>query len=115
VVCQNTLNWGLARAHQRYSIRHTDKIRAHVHQARQVLEISINYYEQFKHTGDQLASQRISEAQLRRVLDELYPSGTGDITSDRTRRRASRPSSGSPSCSSTGTRKGTRPDRSGPL
>jgi len=57
VVCQNTLNWGLERAHQRYSIRHTDKIREHVHQARQVLEISVDYYEQFKHTGDQLASQ----------------------------------------------------------
>ncbi|HTX08585.1 MAG TPA: DUF932 domain-containing protein [Solirubrobacteraceae bacterium] len=86
VVCQNTLNWGLERAHQRYSIRHTDKIREHVHQARQVLEISVDYYEQFKHTGDQLASQRISEAQLRRVLDELYPAGTEDVASDRTRR-----------------------------
>ncbi|HTX45268.1 MAG TPA: DUF932 domain-containing protein [Solirubrobacteraceae bacterium] len=86
VVCQNTLNWGLARAHQRYSIRHTDKIREHVHQARQVLEISIDYYEQFKHTGDKLASQPISEGQLRRVLDELYPSGTEDVASDRTRR-----------------------------
>jgi Domain of unknown function (DUF932) len=27
VVCQNTLNWALTRAHQRYSIRHTEKIR----------------------------------------------------------------------------------------
>jgi phage/plasmid-like protein (TIGR03299 family) len=86
VVCQNTLNWALARAHQRYSIRHTDKIREHVHQARRVLELSIDYYEQFKQTGDQLSSQRISEAQLRRVLDELYPSGTEDVASERTRR-----------------------------
>jgi phage/plasmid-like protein (TIGR03299 family) len=86
VVCQNTLNWGLARAHQRYSIRHTDKIREHVHQARQVLDISVDYYQQFKHTGDQLASQRISEARLRRVLDELYPTGTADVATDRTRR-----------------------------
>jgi phage/plasmid-like protein (TIGR03299 family) len=86
VVCQNTLNWGLARAHQRYSIRHTDKIREHVHQARQVLDISIDYYEQFKHTGDRLASQRISEGQLRRVLDELYPTGTEDAATDRSRR-----------------------------
>ena len=27
VVCQNTLNWGLERARQKYSIRHTEKIR----------------------------------------------------------------------------------------
>jgi phage/plasmid-like protein (TIGR03299 family) len=85
VVCQNTLNWGLARARQRYSIRHTEKIREHVHQARSVLELSIDYYKQFKQTGDQLASQRFTETQLRRVLDELYPSGTGDVCSDRVR------------------------------
>lgn len=90
VVCQNTLNWGLARAQQRYSIRHTDKIREHVHQARRVLELSIDYYRQFKHSGDHLASQRITETQLRRVLDELYPSGTEDVDSDRTRRSRER-------------------------
>lgn len=90
VVCQNTLNWGLARAQQRYSIRHTDKIREHVHQARRVLELSIDYYRQFKHTGDELAGQQITETQLRRVLDELYPSGIEDVASDRTRRSRER-------------------------
>jgi hypothetical protein len=86
VVCQNTLNWGLARAHRRYSIRHTDKIREHVHEARRVLDLSVDYYQQFKHTGDQLAGERMSEVQLRRVLDGLYPSGTEDAASDRSRR-----------------------------
>jgi len=82
----NTLNWGLQRARQKYSIRHTEKIREHVHQARRVLDLSIDYYKQFKDAGDHLACQRFSEVQLRRVLDELYPSGTDDVASDRTRR-----------------------------
>jgi hypothetical protein len=82
----NTLNWGLERARQKYSIRHTEKIREHVHQARRVLDLSIAYYKQFKHTGDQLACERFSETQLRRVLDELYPSGIDDVASARTRR-----------------------------
>lgn len=86
VVCQNTLNWGLGRARQKYSIRHTEKIREHVFQARRVLELSLDYYQQFKHTGDQLASQRFSETQLRCVLEHLYPTGTDDTTTDRTRR-----------------------------
>jgi Domain of unknown function (DUF932) len=73
-------------ARQKYSIRHTEKIREHAHQACRVLELSIDYYQQFKHTGDQLASQKISEAQLRCVLDELYPSGTEDVAGDRARR-----------------------------
>ena len=84
VVCQNTLNWGLQKARQRFSIRHTEAIAHRVHEARRVLDLSIDYYEQFKRTGDELASQRCTEAQLRRVLDELYPSGEGDTATPRT-------------------------------
>lgn len=57
-----------------------------MHEARRVLELSVNYYEQFKHTGDQLASQSFTDRQLRRVLDELYPSGPDDRASDRVTR-----------------------------
>jgi phage/plasmid-like protein (TIGR03299 family) len=86
VVCQNTLNWGLERARQKFSIRHTEQISRRVHEARRVLELSIEYYEQFKAIGNQLASERCTERQLRRVLDELYPSGIEDRMTDRTRR-----------------------------
>lgn len=86
VVCQNTLNWGLQRADQRFSIRHTEQISRRVHEARRVLDLSIDYYEQFKATGNRLASERCSERQLRRVLDELYPSSTDDRKTTRTRR-----------------------------
>ena len=86
VVCSNTLNWGLGRARQKFSIRHTGDITRRVHEARRVLELSVNYYEQFQQTGNQLASQTCTERQLGRVLDELYPSGTEDRVSDRARR-----------------------------
>lgn len=85
VVCQNTLNWGLARAQQKFSIRHTEQISRRVHEARRVLELSIDYYEQFKMIGNHLASERCSERQLHSVLDELYPSGTDDVMTTRTR------------------------------
>jgi phage/plasmid-like protein (TIGR03299 family) len=78
VVCQNTLNWGLANARQKFSIRHTEAVTQRVPEARRVLDLSISYYEQFKCFGDQLASERCSERQLRSILDELYPSGTSD-------------------------------------
>lgn len=86
VVCMNTLNWGLQRARQRFSIRHTEQISRRVHEARRVLDLSIDYYEQFRTVGNRLASERCSERQLQKVLDELYPSGTGDCLTDRTRR-----------------------------
>jgi phage/plasmid-like protein (TIGR03299 family) len=61
VVCQNTLNWGLRDARQKFSIRHTEAVTQRVHEARRVLDLSINYYDQFKRLGDQLASARCSE------------------------------------------------------
>jgi len=85
VVCQNTLNWGLANARQKFSIRHTEAVTQRVHEARRVLDLSINYYEQFKRFGDRLASERCTEHQLRAVLDKLYPNGTSDSVSSRTR------------------------------
>jgi phage/plasmid-like protein (TIGR03299 family) len=86
VVCMNTLNWGLQRARQKFSIRHTEQISRRVHEARRVLELSIDYYEQFAATGNQLASERCTERQLQKVLDELYPSGLEDSVTDRARK-----------------------------
>ena len=86
VVCQNTLNWGLQSARQKFSIRHTEAVTQRVHEARRVLDLSINYYKQFKCYGDELASERCTERQLRAVLEELYPNGTGDSMSSRSRR-----------------------------
>ena len=51
-----------------------------------MLDLSVSYYKQFKRFGDQLASERCTERQLRAVLDELYPSGTSDSVSGRTRK-----------------------------
>jgi phage/plasmid-like protein (TIGR03299 family) len=85
VVCQNTLNWGLRSARQKFSIRHTEAVTQRVHEARRVLDLSINYYEQFKRFGDELATERCTERQLRAVLDELYPNGTDDSMGTRAR------------------------------
>lgn len=50
-----------------------------------MLDLSINYYEQFKRFGDELATERCTERQLHAVLDELYPNGTDDAMSSRAR------------------------------
>lgn len=90
VVCQNTLNWGLSQARQRFAIRHTEAVTQRVHEARRVLDLSVDYYVQFKAVGDRLAGERCSERQLRRVLDQLYPSGSSDGLSSRAQRSRER-------------------------
>ena len=77
VVCR-IRSLGPAAARQRFSIRHTEQISRRVHEARRVLDLSIDYYAQFSALGDRLASERCTERQLQRVLDELYPTGTAD-------------------------------------
>jgi hypothetical protein len=80
VVCQNILTWGLSRARRTYSIRHTEKLQTRLIEARRVLELTVDYARQFKQLGDELALQPFTDRQLRRVLDELWPSGVGDVT-----------------------------------
>jgi len=54
---------------------HTEKIREHVHQARRVLDLTIDYYKQFKfkHAGAQLASQRLFESRCARISRRPTP------------------------------------------
>jgi phage/plasmid-like protein (TIGR03299 family) len=85
VCCQNTLAWGLSQARQRFSIRHTEQVNRRVHEARRVLELSIDYYQQFQALGDRLATERCSERQLTAVLEQLYPTGTDEQIPARTR------------------------------
>jgi phage/plasmid-like protein (TIGR03299 family) len=85
VVCQNTLSVGLAHARQQFSIRHTEQVSRRVHEARRVLELSIDYYQRFGALGDRLASERCSERQLAAVLEQLYPTGPGEQIPARTR------------------------------
>lgn len=73
VVCQNTLTWGLAAARRTHKVRHTANATATVHEARAVLELSINYMDQFREFGDHLATQKMTEARFTKVLEELWP------------------------------------------
>lgn len=76
IVCANTLGWAVSRAKQgkrTYTVRHTGNINAKLHEARNVMGITIDYYNQFKELGDQMALTSFSEGRLRSVLDELYP------------------------------------------
>ena len=68
VVCQNTVAYGLARATRKATIRHLGDASSKLHEARRVLELTVDYYEQFKVHGERLALEQISQARLREVL-----------------------------------------------
>jgi Domain of unknown function (DUF932) len=74
IVCANTLGYALTRDAQRtFKCRHTGGLRQRLHEARRVMELTLDYARQFKALGDQLALAPLSERALRRrVLERLF-------------------------------------------
>jgi phage/plasmid-like protein (TIGR03299 family) len=79
VQCANTDRMALDDAKARdgiYRVRHIGDTSQRLHEAREALDLSIDYAKQFKKFGDRLAKQKIAERQLAKVLEELYPASS---------------------------------------
>ena len=85
IVCQNTLGMALNRAKGRdaqrtYALRHLGNMSEKLAEARQTLDVTINYYEQFKAVGDKLALTKLSDKRAKAATELLFPKteGMGD-------------------------------------
>lgn len=73
-VCQNTISYGLSVASGRYTIRHIGgDLSTRIHEARQALGITVNYYKQFKKVGDKLGQKKLADGKMSKLLADLYP------------------------------------------
>lgn len=82
IVCQNTLGLALRAAKQSYKFRHVGDLQEKFDEARQVLDLTLDYERQFKSLGDELARRSMSPDTLSRevlrpllAMDEI---GLGD-------------------------------------
>jgi hypothetical protein len=75
-VCANTVRAALERARSVYRVRHVGDPTRQLHEARAVLDLTVDYYRQFKALGDRLALEPMSERALGEILAELYPHDT---------------------------------------
>lgn len=73
VVCQNTLNLALSNASRRWSTRHIGDISSKMEEARNTLKMANNYMKYLDEEADKLANERISEEDVKKILDELFP------------------------------------------
>lgn len=71
VVCQNTLNMSMSDAKNGIAIRHTGNIKLKVDEARRILGISINYYNQYEQIVKQLESKQLTVEQAEGYFDNL--------------------------------------------
>jgi phage/plasmid-like protein (TIGR03299 family) len=81
-VCANTISYGLSVASGRHTVRHlgAENLSVRLHEAREALGISVNYYKQFKKVGDKLGTRKLSDGKFEKLLSQLYvvEQGMGD-------------------------------------
>ncbi len=71
VVCQNTLNLSMADSKNGISIRHSANYKTRIDEARKVLGISINYYDQFEKIVKQLENVAMDTAKMNEYFDKV--------------------------------------------
>ena len=74
VVCNNTLNIALNGAKRAWSVRHTGDIQAKLHEARMCLDMANKYMDKLAVYADQMANKSITDEQIAKILDEMFPS-----------------------------------------
>lgn len=86
VVCNNTLNIALRRAKRSWSVRHTGKIEVKLQEARMCLDMANKYMDDLAVFADQMANKTVTDEEIARVLDEMFP--IDDEMGDREKRNA---------------------------
>lgn len=74
VICQNTLNLAFRKAERKWATRHTRKVSENILEARRTLELAGEYMETLGKYADQMANTRVTDEQIAKILDELFPS-----------------------------------------
>jgi phage/plasmid-like protein (TIGR03299 family) len=73
VVCQNTLNLAFRSAKQSYKIRHTSSVDGRIAAAREALQLSYTYADEFEKEARAFFETAITDKQFTEIVTNLYP------------------------------------------
>lgn len=79
VVCNNTLNIALNTAKRSWSTKHMGNMEEKLAEAQHTLQLSNQYLDEFAVEADRLAHTRISDDEVQKVLNEMFPT-TADMS-----------------------------------
>lgn len=71
--CQNMLNLALKQSPRKWSTVHAGDMDSKLEDARITLGLAKNYMTEFKKEADILSQQHVSDAQIKEIINELYP------------------------------------------
>lgn len=72
VVCNNTLNVALRNAQRQWSCKHIGNIKDKMLEAARTLELANIYMNELNVFAEQMASEKLSEADSNKIIDELF-------------------------------------------
>lgn len=78
VVCNNTLNLALNTARRQWSTKHVGDINQKMQEARICLELADAYMEELSEYAEKLANKRVTDDELNKILDEMFPVDEND-------------------------------------
>lgn len=91
VVCQNTVTAGLATAISSFTIRHTKNAADRMRQARELLQITYAYTDEWAAEMDKLIAAKVTKDEFDKIVERLYapkaPNPSTRATSDFARKR----------------------------
>lgn len=73
IVCQNQFNIAFAEAQNTVAIRHVQNAETKLSEAREVLKMSADYMAKLNETAEKYAAFKLTEQQLSRVLEIMFP------------------------------------------
>lgn len=73
VVCNNTLNMALSSASRTWSTKHVGDMAYKLEEAKYTLGMANSYMEKLNEEADKLANMKISEDEIHKILDEMFP------------------------------------------
>lgn len=80
IVCQNTLRAALKGMVNKVAIRHTKSAEKNLAQAHQLLKITNQYTEQMNQAVNALSLKKVSDAQVKQLIEGLFPSESESTT-----------------------------------
>lgn len=87
IICQNQFAMSFKKMSNTVSIRHSRQLANRLTQAKQLLNQTVTYMGAFKDTAEELASIKISDGNLYRIVDRFFEKAKEDMT-ERQRRES---------------------------
>lgn len=80
IVCQNQFNFAFKNTENAITVRHVQNAERKLEEAREVLKMSADYMAELNTMAEQYAGIKLSEQQVSKVLEDLFPSDkTGEM------------------------------------